>query len=97
MNSQGPEGLGAPLVSDRTGRGRPQDISPLMSPQGEEQASGLSGLLRTVKRRQGIFLFTFVLVSGAMAIDTIRQRIFNPVYEGGFQMQISSQIGRAHV
>ena len=90
LNPVGSEGGGAPLVNDRAGRGRPQDTSPFMSPQGEEQASGISGLLRTVKRRQGIFLFTFVLVSGAMAIDTIRQRIFNPVYEGGFQMQISS-------
>jgi succinoglycan biosynthesis transport protein ExoP len=61
-----------------------------MSPQGDEQSSGASGLLRTVKRRQGIFLFVFVLVTGALAIDTIRQRIFNPVYEGGFQLQISS-------
>ena len=61
-----------------------------MSPQGDEQSSGASGLLRTVKRRQGIFLFVFVLVTGALAIDTIRQRIFSPVYEGGFQLQISS-------
>ena len=61
-----------------------------MSPQVDDQGSGLSGLMRTIKRRQGIFLFTFVLVSGALAIDTIRQRIFSPVYQGGFQMQISS-------
>jgi len=46
--------------------------------------------MRTLKRRQGVFLFTFAVVTGAMAVDTLRQRIFNPVYEGGFQIQISN-------
>ncbi|MFN9694013.1 MAG: GumC family protein [Synechococcaceae cyanobacterium] len=90
MNPKAAEPIGQPLAAERSARGRSPDISPFMSPQGEEQASGISGLLRTVKRRQGIFLFTFVLVTGALAIDTIRQRIFSPVYEGGFQLQISS-------
>ncbi len=52
--------------------------------------SGLVGLIRTVKRRQGLFLFTFAVVTSALAINTLRQRIFAPVYEGGFQMQISN-------
>lgn len=90
LNPKAAEPIGQPLAAERSARGRSPDISPFMSPQGEEQASGISGLLRTVKRRQGIFLFTFVLVTGALAIDTIRQRIFSPVYEGGFQLQISS-------
>ncbi|MFM7268186.1 MAG: GumC family protein [Cyanobium sp.] len=47
-------------------------------------------MIRTLKRRQGIFLLAFSLVTGAMAADTLRQRIFNPVYEGGFQIQISN-------
>jgi succinoglycan biosynthesis transport protein ExoP len=84
------EGLVNPAAADRASRARSQDISPLMSPQVDDQGSGISGLLRTIKRRQGIFVFTFVLVSGALAVDTIRQRIFSPVYQGGFQMQISS-------
>jgi len=47
-------------------------------------------LIRTIKRRQGVFLFTFALVTGALALNTLRQRIFSPVYEGGFQIQISN-------
>lgn len=90
MNPQAADPLGQALGTERVGRGRNPDVSPFMSPQGDEQSSGASGLLRTVKRRQGIFLFVFVLVTGALAIDTFRQRIFNPVYEGGFQLQISS-------
>lgn len=90
LNPQASDPLAQSLSADRAGRARNPDVSPFMSPQGDEQSSGASGLLRTVKRRQGIFLFVFVLVTGALAIDTIRQRIFNPVYEGGFQLQISS-------
>ncbi|MCS5697523.1 polysaccharide biosynthesis tyrosine autokinase [Cyanobium sp. FGCU-52] len=47
-------------------------------------------MLRTIKRRQGIFLFTFGLVTGILALNTLRQRIFSPVYEGGFQLQIAN-------
>jgi len=51
---------------------------------------GIKGLIRTIKRRQGIFLLTFGVVTGALAINTLRQRVFSPVYEGGFQIQISN-------
>ncbi|MCP9931306.1 polysaccharide biosynthesis tyrosine autokinase [Cyanobium sp. AMD-g] len=50
----------------------------------------MGGLVRTVKRRQSIFLITFAAVTGVLAINTLRQRIFDPVYQGGFQMQISN-------
>ncbi|MFZ0406663.1 MAG: AAA family ATPase [Cyanobium sp.] len=63
--------------------------SPLAGSQ-ESNDSGLGGLIRTVKRRQGLFLFTFAVVTGALATNTLRQRIFSPVYQGGFQMQISN-------
>lgn len=63
--------------------------SPLASAEGGGDG-GLKGLVRTIKRRQGIFLLTFGLVSGALALDTLRQRIFSPVYQGGFQIQISN-------
>jgi capsular exopolysaccharide synthesis family protein len=63
--------------------------SPLASAEGAG-GGGIKGLIRTIKRRQGIFLFTFALVTGALALDTLRQRIFSPVYEGGFQIQISN-------
>jgi len=64
--------------------------SPLAGGQQPGESSELAGLIRTVKRRQGLFLFTFAIVTGALAINTLRQRIFSPVYEGGFQMQISN-------
>lgn len=69
----------------------PSQQSPL-SPIGEGQSGGggLGGLVRTVKRRQSIFLITFAVVTGVLAINTLRQRIFSPVYQGGFQMQISN-------
>ena len=69
------------------------DLGPLPSPLASAEAAGGGGiknLIRTIKRRQGVFLFTFALVTGALALDTLRQRIFSPVYEGGFQIQISN-------
>lgn len=63
--------------------------SPLASAEGAG-GGGIKGLIRTIKRRQGVFLLTFGLVSGALALNTLRQRIFSPVYEGGFQIQISN-------
>jgi capsular exopolysaccharide synthesis family protein len=64
-----------------------RNLAPLA---GENRESGIQSLLRTIKRRQTLFLFTSALVSGALAINTIRERIFNPVYEGSFQLQITS-------
>jgi len=63
--------------------------SPLAASEGSG-TGGIKGLIRTIKRRQGVFLLTFGLVTGALALDTLRQRIFSPVYEGGFQIQISN-------
>jgi succinoglycan biosynthesis transport protein ExoP len=63
---------------------------PLAGEKGDAGSSGLSGLLRTLKRRQGIFLFTFAVVTGSLALNTMRERIFSPVFQGGFQMQISN-------
>lgn len=57
---------------------------------GESREGGIQNLLRTIKRRQTLFLLTSALVSGALAINTIRERIFSPVYQGSFQLQISS-------
>ena len=58
----------------------------------ERGGNGLAGLLRTIKRRQGLFLLTTCLVTGAMAVNTLRERFFSPVYQGGFQMQISNPL-----
>ena len=82
--SPGP-GSNTPLSVD------PSLQSPL-GPVGEGQpgSGGLVGLVRTVKRRQTVFLITFAVVTGVLAINTLRQRIFSPVFQGGFQMQISN-------
>ena len=50
--------------------------------------SGLGQLVRTIKRRQGAFVLTFIVVSSVLTANTLRQRLFAPVYEGGFEMQI---------
>jgi len=65
------------------------------APDDSGSSGGIKGLIRTLKRRQGVFLFAFAVVTGAMAADTLRQRIFNPVYEGGFQIQISNPFEQA--
>ena len=69
-----------------------QPLNSPLNPTNEAQSSGggLGGLIRTVKRRQTVLLITFAVVTGALAINTLRQRIFSPVYQGGFQMQISN-------
>jgi len=69
----------------------PQE-SPLAAPIDQGGEFNLASLLRTIKRRQGLFLFSFAIVTGALAINTLRQRIFSPVYQGGFQMQISNPL-----
>jgi capsular exopolysaccharide synthesis family protein len=74
------------LESGSTEQGQ-KGLTPLA---GESRESGIQNLLRTIKRRQTLFLFTSALVSGALALNTIRERIFSPVYQGSFQLQISS-------
>ncbi len=70
--------VGGPLSADFSAAG-----------QGDQAGEfNLATLLRTLKRRQGLFLFTFALVTGALAANTLRQRIFSPVYQGGFQIQV---------
>ncbi len=82
---------GSSAVLNRFGQ---NDAPPQLSPLGADDRSGggVAGLLRTIKRRQGLFLFTTALVTGLLGINTLRQRIFAPVYEGGFQMQISNPL-----
>jgi hypothetical protein len=84
-----PGGTARPLSLPATGGPGPNAFdasqqSPL-SPVSEAQSGGggLGGLVRTVKRRQSIFLITFAVVTGVLAINTLRQRIFSPVYQGG--------------
>ena len=82
---------GPSALANRFGQ---NDPPPQLSPLGADDRSGggVAGLLRTIKRRQGLFLFTTALVTGLLGVNTLRQRIFAPVYEGGFQMQISNPL-----
>ncbi len=57
---------------------------------GDSTEGGFGGILRTLKRRQGIFLFTTALISGLLALNTLRERKFNPVFGGNFVLQIES-------
>jgi succinoglycan biosynthesis transport protein ExoP len=66
------------------------NLSPFAS--GETSQGGFSGLFRTIKRRQGIFLITSAVVSGIFALNTWRELKFNPVYAGDFILQIESAI-----
>ncbi|MEB3317230.1 MAG: polysaccharide biosynthesis tyrosine autokinase [Cyanobacteriota bacterium] len=70
--------------------GDPSPLSPFAS--GENSQGGFSGLLRTIKRRQGIFLITSAVVSGIFALNTWRELKFSPVYAGDFILQIESAI-----
>ena len=79
--------LGTPDIESRPAEQGQQALSPFS---GEIKESGIKTLLRTIKRRQTLFLFTSALVSGALALNTIRERIFSPVYQGSFMLQISS-------
>ena len=80
-------------LSPGASRFPPLEGAPQFSPLGaDDRGGGLSGLVRTIKRRQGLFLFTTALITGALAVNTLRQRIFSPVYEGGFQMQITNPL-----
>ena len=54
--------------------------------------SGFAGLFRTLKRRQGIFIFTTALISSLLALNTLRERRFNPVFAGDFILQIESAL-----
>lgn len=91
-----PGGSARPLSLPASGGPGPGGFDPSQqSPlgpisEGQSGGGGLGGLVRTVKRRQSIFLITFAVVTGVLAINTLRQRIFSPVYQGGFQMQISN-------
>jgi succinoglycan biosynthesis transport protein ExoP len=89
----GPSDLAA---SPAPSPGRTSGYDPFVqsSPLGPDNrgAGSAAGLLRTIKRRQGLFLLTTTLVAGALAVNTLRQRIFTPVYQGGFQLQISNPL-----
>jgi capsular exopolysaccharide synthesis family protein len=69
-------------------------LSPLASDSNE---GAFGGILRTLKRRQGIFVFTTALISSLWALNTLRELKFNPTYSGYFNLQIESAIDQDNV
>ncbi|MEY4353076.1 MAG: hypothetical protein RLZZ609_1317 [Cyanobacteriota bacterium] len=64
-----------------------------VSPLGADSSSGgIGGLLRTLKRRQGIFIASTALISGLLAAQTFIERRFNPIFAGNFTLQIESSL-----
>lgn len=68
--------------------------SPLAS---DSTEGGFGSILRTLKRRQGIFVFTSALISSLWALNTFRELKFNPTYSGNFNLQIESAIDQENV
>jgi len=67
---------------------------PSFSPLGSTDSGdgGFGSIVRTLKRRQGIFIFTTALISSLWALNTFRERKFNPDFAGNFKLQIESAI-----
>lgn len=64
-------------------------FSPLSS---DSSGDGIGGIVRTLKRRQGIFLTSTALISSLLAAQTFIERRFNPVFSGSFTLQIESAL-----
>ena len=80
-------GAASALTTPAGGGPLSADLGPA-GPGDQGSEFNFASLLRTIKRRQGLFLFTFAVVTGALAANTLRERIFSPVYQGGFQIQV---------
>ena len=79
-----------PASGQVAGNQNDPNFSPLGSTVTED--GGLGSLVRTLKRRQGIFLFTTALISSLWALNTFRERKFNPDFAGDFKLQIESAV-----
>lgn len=68
--------------------------SQFVTPSGgaSQEPSGFQKLLRTLRRRQSLFLFVFGLTTVVLAANTLRQRVLNPVYVGGFRLLVSDPL-----
>jgi hypothetical protein len=53
---------------------------------------GVSSLLQTLRRRRQLALITAVSVSASLGLWSLGQRLFHPVYEGRFEMQIANPL-----
>ena len=59
---------------------------------GGSAGSGLGTLLQTLRRRRQIAWITAAAVTGSLSLWSVGQRLFNPVYEGRFEMQIANPL-----
>jgi capsular exopolysaccharide synthesis family protein len=79
-----------PASGQAPGNQNDPNFSPLSSSDSDD--GGFGSLVRTLKRRQGIFLFTAALISSLWALNTFRERKFNPDFAGNFKLQIESAV-----
>lgn len=81
-----------PVLPPLLASGNPSDpgFSPL-SPV-DSGGEGFGNIIRILKRRQGVFLFTTALISSLWALNTFRERKFNPDFVGNFVLQIESAV-----
>ena len=95
-SSYQPSGSGSvlPPLPPASGQFYGNQNDPNFSPLGSSDSgdSGFGGIIRTLKRRQGIFLFTTALISSLWALNTFRERKFNPDFAGDFKLQIESAV-----
>jgi len=83
-----------PPLPPASGQNSGNQSDPNFSPLGSTDSAdgGFGGIVRTLKRRQGIFLFTTALISSLWALNTFRERKFNPDFAGNFKLQIESAV-----
>ncbi len=53
---------------------------------------GLNGLLQTLRRRRQLALVTAAVVTTTLSVYSLGERLFFPVYEGRFEMQIANPL-----
>jgi capsular exopolysaccharide synthesis family protein len=62
------------------------------TPAATSAGDGVSSLLQTLRRRRQLALITAVSVSAGLGLWSLGQRLFHPVYEGRFEMQIANPL-----
>ncbi len=87
---------GSPTPHSPFGTGSTQVAASALSPTANQpddaSTNVLFKLIRSLKRRQALFLFVFFVTTALLAANALRQRIVAPVYIGGFQMLITDPL-----
>jgi capsular exopolysaccharide synthesis family protein len=74
------------------GDSRPTAADPISQPLNDDGALNLRELLRALRRRKRLVVVTAAAVLVGAGLFTTYQRIFKPVYSGGFQLLISDPV-----